>query len=143
VPIPCGDGRVFVLGRWRGALRFHDRHHPGATFDLSDDSGLAPGAAWERPYLGVPHHLSARGEIYFCEQDYGGAGKLTPSEQDHALVQALRRIRPRGAVRFVVGCGGFALTKVEVWHGGLSHWDARYVGRLNFKHWFPKEGGGG
>jgi len=141
VPSPLGDGRVVVVGRWVGGLRFQDRHHPGAVFDLSDDRALVSGAAWDRPYLGVPHHLSALGEIYFWEQDFGGAGKLTPPEQDNALVQALRRIRPRGAVRFVVGCGGLVLTKVEVWQAGLSHWQARYVGRLNFKRWFKKEGG--
>lgn len=140
VPSPSGDGRIMVVGRWSGALKFHDRHRGTGLFNLADDVGLAPGTAWDRPYLGLPHHLSARGEIYFWEQDYGGAGKVTPPTQDHDLIQKLRLIRPSGPVRFVVGCGGLILTKVPVWRGGTSTWEARYVGRLNFGRWFPEEG---
>jgi hypothetical protein len=138
-PSPFGDGHVALVGRWTGPVLCQDRHHPGRTFDLTDDRGLGAGSAWDRPYLGLPHNLSARGEIYFWKEEFEGSGKVTPRVQDKALINALRGIRPAGAVRFVVACGGLVLTKVPIWESGYQRWEPRYVGRLDYGRWFEQE----
>jgi hypothetical protein len=136
VLVPAGDGAgaaVYVAGECRGVLRFEDPFTPGATFDLYDDSDLEPGDHWDRPYLGIRYQLSRFDELYFWLEGSTGAGKITPPLQDAGLVANLRRVRPYGAVRFLVGPGGVAITKVP------PLWDARYVGRVDLDTWFQKE----
>jgi hypothetical protein len=137
VPSSTGDGRVAVVGEWEGALEFTDPLH-GGTFDLAPGKPPVSGDLWERPYLGIPYHLSLRGEIYFWQEDARSAGKRPPPVQDDELIESLRALRPYGAVRFVVGSGGLVLTKVPAiprW----TVWEARYVGRINYARWFAKE----
>jgi hypothetical protein len=137
VPSSAGDGQVALVGEWQGVLRFTDMLH-GGTFDLVADKLLASGDRWERPYLGIPYHLSFRSEIYFWKQDSRGTSKELPSVQDSDLIDALRALRPSGAVRFVVCCGGLVLTKAPV-ASQWRRWEARYVGRIDYSRWFSKE----
>jgi hypothetical protein len=136
VLVPASDSvgaRVFVVGECSGPLRFEDPFAPGTTFDLFDDGGLEVGDAWERPYLGIRYQLSRYDELYFWLEDRSGAGKVAPPAQDPTLIANIRRIRPRGAVRFLVGPGGLAITKVP------PLWEPRYVGRVDLRFWFEKE----
>ena len=133
----AGDGRVAVVGEWQGALEFTDTLRGGA-FDLAPAKPLVNGDRWEHPYLGVPYHLSFRSEIYFWNQDSRVATKQLPLVQDDDLIDALRALRPSGAVRFVACCGGLVLTKVPA-TSRWTIWEARYVGRIDFDRWFAKE----
>jgi hypothetical protein len=137
VPSSVGGGRAALVGEWDGALEFADPLR-GGTFDLAPGKPLVNGDLWELPYLGIPYHLSSRGEIYFWDEDACGGAKRLPPMQDCELIEALRALRPYGPVRFVVGSGGLVLTKVPAvprW----SEWEARYVGRINYARWFAKE----
>ncbi|MDP9280018.1 MAG: hypothetical protein M3P00_11425 [Gemmatimonadota bacterium] len=136
VLVPASErtrARVFSVGLCSGALCFHNAFEPGTAFDLYDDKGLKPGAPWRRPYVGMPHNLSRSGELYFWHEDGSGACMLHPQEQDAALIDALRSLRPYGAVRFLVGLGGVVITKVP------PLWEPRYVGRVDLATWFEQE----
>ena len=126
-------GRVVVVGECSGPLRFHNSFKPGDIFDLYDDHGLTCGDPWDRPYIGVPHNLSAYGELYFWQEDTAGGHVVPPPVQDTRLRAALRALRPYGAVRFLVGPGGVAITKVP------PRWEPRYVTRVDLTKWYPKE----
>jgi len=139
VPSQWGERHVAIVGECEAPLEFWDQFDPGITFDLTDDRDLEPGGAWKLPYVGVPHNLSAASEIYFWSEDGLGGEKLLPPIQDNLLIEALRRLRPYGAVRFVVMCDGLVLTKVPVGHWSTARWEPRYAGRLNFGHWYAKE----
>ena len=133
------DYRVAIVGECSGPLKFENSTEGRGVFDLTDDSGLSSGDVWDRPYVGVPHRLSRRGEIYFWEEDAGEGGKLLPRAQDSRLIGALRRLRGHGPVRFVAVYGGFALTKVPVGNWPRQRWEPRYVGRIDFRKWFREE----
>jgi hypothetical protein len=139
VPNSFGDRRVALVGECGGPSLFHDEFNGGDPFDLTDDRALECGDTWPRPYLGIPHNLSAASELYFWNQGSAGAWKMTPPCQDDALVEALRTLRPYGPIRFVVGCGGLVLTKVPVGPWTDGGWEPRYVMRLNYRYWFSKE----
>jgi hypothetical protein len=139
VPGVAGDGRVALVGECSGQLRFQYPFEVGAVFDLTDGRALNLGDGWSRPYLGVPHQLSKRSEIYFWNEDDTGGWKMTPPRNNESLVDALRHLRPYGAVRFIVTCGGLVLTKVQVGGWRQSTWEPRFVARLDFSTWFPKE----
>jgi len=134
------DARVAIVGEWSGPLEFLDVLAGNGVIDLADDTGLEPGDAWTGPYVGVPHNLSGRSEIYFWRETASGSGKLLPRHQDDALVRALRGLRPHGAIRFLPVYGGFVLTKVPIGVWPDQRWEARYVGRIDFTRWFAKEG---
>lgn len=110
-----------------------------ATFDLADDDALSAGAAWDLPYVGVPHQLSKRSELYFWHETDDGSNKWLPTAQDPDLIGKLRDLRSSGAVRFIATYGGFVLTKVPVGGWKNPSWESRYVGPINFNQWFPKE----
>ena len=136
VLVPASDREgvvVFLVGECSGPLRFHSPFTPSSIFDLYDDANLSVGDPWERPYVGVRYQLSKRDELYFWSEDSTGARKLLPPSQDVRLVKKLRRIRPHGAVRFLVGTGGVVITKVP------PLWKPTYVGRLDLALWFAKE----
>jgi hypothetical protein len=136
VLVPAHDGvraAVVVAAECSGPLRFHNAFEPGTTFDLYDDRELEPGDEWNRPYLGLRHNLSGRGQLYFWHEDDSGGRMLYPPAQDDELIDALRALRPYGAVRFLVGPGGVVITKVP------PNWTPRYVGRVDLATWFPKE----
>lgn len=137
VPSSAGDGRVALVGEWEGALEFTDPLR-GGVFDLAPAKPMVNGDHWERPYLGVTYHLSFRSEIYFWNHASHGAAKQLPSAQDDDLIDALRAIRPCGAVRFVACCGGLVVTKAPA-ASRWTTWEARYVGRIDFNRWFAKE----
>lgn len=137
VPSPDDDGRQALVGEWTGPLEFVDPWS-GKVFDLADDEGLELGHPWPWPYIGVPHRLSKRDELYFWYEPR--ELKVTPPRQDPRLIEWLRTLRPYGPVRFITLPRGFALTKVPQRAGGRTLWKAVYVGRLDFHCWFPKEG---
>jgi hypothetical protein len=128
-------GGVAVVGECTGPMCF-ENPFDGGDFDLYDDTRLRGGDVWDRPYVGVQYQLSKQDELYFWDESFAGALKLTPPGQDSGLVEKLRRIRPYGAVRFLLGPGGVAITKVQT---GAYSWEPRYVGRLDLRTWFPKE----
>ncbi len=133
------DYRVAIVGECSGPLKFENSTEGRGVFDLTDDSGLSSGDVWDRPYVGVRHQLSRRGEIYFWKYGAAGGGKLLPPAKDSELIGALRRLRAWGPARFVVAHGGFALTKVPVGSRLRQHWEPRYVGRIDFRKWFERE----
>jgi hypothetical protein len=136
VLVPSTDGPgsgVYVVGECSGPLQFHNAFDGGAVFDLYDDAGLDVGDPWDRPYVGTQYQLSKYDELYFWDEGVAGAQKLIPPAQDGSLVAQLRRIRPYGAVRFLLAPGGVVITKAP------PLWEARYAGRLSLSTWFPKE----
>ena len=134
-----GDTRVAVVGECSGPLEFTDSVSGSGTFDLADDGAPSAGAVWDRPYVGVPYQLSKRSELYFWHETDDGASKCLPTAQDPELIGKLRSLRGSGAVRLVAVYGGFVLTKVPVGDWKKPRWESRYVGRINFNQWFPKE----
>ncbi len=133
------DARVAIVGECTGPLEFINSAAGYGSFDLADANGLGAGDDWERPYVGVPHHLSSRSELYFWEDGAGGE-KLLPQVQDSELIGSLRHLRGHGAVRFLAAYGGLVLTKVPVGRWPDGRWEPRYVGRIDFRQWFAKEG---
>lgn len=132
VPAGAESGRVVIVGECQGDFAFHDPFD-GGVFDMADGGGLTSGAPWHRPYVGIRHNLSARGQVYFAETGASGMRYVNPPTEPTALIAALRAIRPYGPVRFLVGSGGIVLTKVE------PLWEPRYVGQIDFDCWFEKE----
>jgi hypothetical protein len=136
VLVPASDGAgvgVFVVGECDGPLRFENPFVSGAVFDLFDDEKLELGDPWDRPYLGIRYQLSRWDELYFWLEDAAGASKIAPPAQDPTLIANIRRLRPTGPVRFLVGPGGVVITKAP------PLWQPRYVGRLDRRMWFEKE----
>lgn len=129
-----GRGYVIVAAECSGPLLFHDPFNSGDVFELYDDTGLTCGDPWYRPYVGIPHNLSRYDELYFWQESVVGACKLLPPGQDAPLIRALRKVRPYGPVRFLVGPGGVAVTKTT-----SPGWEPCYVGRVDLAMWFPKE----
>ena len=139
VPSTTGE-RVAAVGEWSGPLEFTNKLSGNGTFDLASDRGLVPGAPWRLPYVGIPHNLSARSRIYLKVHDGAGMHYLEAPTQDARLINALRRVRPSGAVRFVVTYPGIVLTKVPVGPWTSERWEPRYIGRVDLHHWYQKEG---
>ena len=139
VPDQSGDGNVATVGECRGRMVFHDSLKGSGLIDLTDDLRLTSGDKWERPYVGVSHNLSRRSEIYFWHQGRVGSWKVTPPVQDDSLIDALRAIRPHGPVRFIATFGGLILTKVPIGGWRNQRWESRFVGRIDYNRWFPKE----
>jgi hypothetical protein len=136
VLVPASDSqgtRVVIVGECSGPFTFKNPFEPGTVFDLGNGAALNHGDRWDRPYVGIPHNLSASGEVYFKLVNEHGIDWLKPRAQDAHLISALRALRPWGAVRFIVTVGGLVVTKVE------PAWEPRYVGRINPSRWFAKE----
>src|SRR5438876_1189388 len=84
----------------------------GPVFHLKLVGGdLQPGDPWKLPYIGVPYNLHRGGHVYFYREDESGGTTVLPPRQDPQLIQALRTVRPRGPVRFIVNPAGIVLTK--------------------------------
>jgi hypothetical protein len=128
--------RVAYTGDCEGPLAFENPFQVGTTFDLADSRALKAGDRWERPYVGIVYNLNAYDEICFRQTDATGSRYIEAPVHDPKLVAALRALRPSGWVRFIVGAGGIALTKVHV----HSDWQPHYVGRISPARWFSKEG---
>lgn len=143
VLVPSANERRQVLvGEWTGPLEFIDEDD-GSVFDVYADDGLVAGDEWNGPYIGSRYNLSKHNEIYFWSSGDDAAAKELPDVQDQGLVATVRRLRPWGAVRLMVGLGGVILTKVPL-DGAGPHdeeaWAPTYVGRVDFRKWFAKEG---
>ena len=141
VPATDGGGQRMLAGRVVGSLRFEDPLK-GGTFTLGDDAGLSTGDPWRLPYVGIPHNLSRRNEVYFWREDGVWGEKEQPPRVDPKLVPALRSIRRRGAIRFLVNPEGVILTKKSgTWPrwGSNENWEAVYVGRVSLQAWFEME----
>jgi len=123
----------YYVGDCSGAPVFIDPR--GFRFTLDDDRRLQPGDLWDRPYVGVPYNLSARGQVYFPVRSGIDTECMRPPEQDATLIAALRHIRFGEPARFIVNPHGIALTKVC--QGGV--WQPVYVGRLDYQLWFERE----
>jgi len=136
VPSPSGDGRRVYAGRVEGRLRFENPFDPGAAIDLSEDSGLSCGDPWPIPYVGCQYNLAAGGWVYTTLETRDGTTYPRLQSDCTYLIQSLRRIRPTGAVRFIVNPCGLVATKR---HDG-SQWHPVYVGRVRVGAWFEAEG---
>ena len=88
VPGHRGDGTIALVGEWEGALEFWNNLEGEGTFDLTDDEELAPGDAWELPYLGIPHNLERGKRTLFLgwgrETLTSGAGPRAHRRPPHA-----------------------------------------------------------
>ena len=130
---------VAIVGSLRGSLMLHDPFTSNRLFDFSDTSNLQQGSVWDRPYFGIRYNLSKHSKIYFWQQSQTRSWKNEPPVQDGALIDSIRRLRPRGAVRFLVTYDGIVLTKVPVGDPRDDDWEPRYVTRINKRSWYPKE----
>jgi hypothetical protein len=143
VPASDGSGQRFLAGELQGRLLFENPFDDSDPIDLGDCDCLQPGDPWKLPYVGFPFNLNRRSNIYFYNVDEEGGQSIYPHQQDRNLVHALRSLRPRGAVRFIVNPFGVVLTKVPVQddRSPEEQWQPHYVGMLNHKLWFEKETG--
>lgn len=141
VPDSDGAGRRSLVGQWEGRLLFKNPFDPDDNIDLCDCSRLQPGDPWKLPYVGFPYNLSGRSRIYFYRLDDDGGQSVYPPRQDTNLIEAFRRIRRSGPVRFIVNLAGIVLTKCpegEKWSAD-ENWQPIFVGRINRNLWFEKE----
>lgn len=141
VPASDGKGQRFLAGHLNGRLLFENPFDPDDVIDLGDCSHLQPGDPWKLPYVGIPYNLNGRSQIYFYELNSDGGSPVFPPRQDQSLIQAFRRIRRTGAVRFIVNHAGLVLTKCpngEQWSADES-WQPVFVGQINRSLWFGKE----
>jgi hypothetical protein len=124
----------YFVGEIKRPIEFVDPD--GRSFNLNDDRGLKAGDPWPFPYIGMPYNLSARGRIYFPMRDDVDTECLYPPVQDGQLIARLRAVRGSGGIRFLVNPHGIALTKQA---DNAGEWTAKYVGRIDYSKWFPKE----
>lgn len=140
VPSGEGDRRRYLAGVLRGSWSLVAPDDVNGRVSLEDDDGLECGDPWDRPYVGLPYHLSKRGYIYFVHRSPGKDVLRYPPYQDTDLINAIREIRPWGAVKFIVNSFGLVLTKRPS-RGQLNeeNWDPVYVGRIDYERWFENE----
>jgi len=132
-PVAAPPWERYYVGDCSGAPVFTDAD--GNQFTLNDTHGLKTGDPWRLPYVGSVYNLSARNRIYFTMKRGTDTEFINPPRQDRDLINAIRGIRPYGAVRFIVNPHGIALTKVP--RG--RRWQPTYIGRVDYDNWFPKE----
>ena len=141
VPASDGSGRRYLTGRWAGRLLFENPFCRDELIDLGDNSCLQPGDPWKMPYVGIPYNLHRNGMIYFYKHDESGGRMIFPPQQDQELIRAIRKIRPKRAVRFIVNHAGLVITKCDSESASTSEesWQPVYVGSITPKLWFEKE----
>lgn len=141
VPASNGSGQRFLAGRIVGRLLFENPFSPSKPIDLGNREMLENGDRWLLPYIGIPYHLHRESRIYFYQQDDSGGRSIYPSRQDLELVQAIRAVRPHGAVRILVTPGGLVLTKKPSVARTVSEdqWEPVFVGVINTRVWFEEE----
>jgi hypothetical protein len=141
VPASDGRGQRFLAGDLQGRLLFENPFSPEEPIDMWDDSRLQCGDPWKLPYVGVPYHLHRNGRVYFYCQDGQKGRAVYPPDQDPELIRAMRSLRPRGPIRFIVNPAGFVLTKCPVDDGACSEdlWQPIFVGSISRNLWFIKE----
>jgi len=133
------NDHVAIVGSFSGSLLLHDPFIGNDLVDFSATSHLQLGSVWERPYIGIPYNLSRRNEIYFWGSTSTGNWKNLPPVEDTALINAIRQVRPTGAVRFLVSYGGIVLTKIPIGDLREELWEPRYVTQIDNRRWFSKE----
>ena len=141
VPSSDGDGIRLLAGCLSGSLLFENPFAPEEPIDLFNERNFRNGDRWTLPYVGMLYNLHLRGYIYYYHQDEHGGRSAYPPRQDEQLVQALRRVRTSGPIRFLVTYGGLVLTKVlsdTGWEPEQT-WQPIFVGAINRELWFEKE----
>lgn len=133
-PVADDSFERFYIGDCTGTITFLGPD--GVPLTLDNDSELRSGDDWELPYVGVAYNLSRKDRIYFPQKDGDDTELLYPRKQDRDLIRALRRVRGNGGFRFIVNPHGIVLTKVKE---GPYDWQPKYVGRINYDLWFPKD----
>lgn len=133
---PAGhdESQLFYVGEISGPLVF--RQPDGSSFTLDNDRGLRVGDTWTWPDVGMAYNLSRDNRVYFPLRQGNEIRFIRPARTDWELVRAIRQVRPWGPVRFRVNPYGIVLVKVETPDKG---WVSKYVGRINYNKWFPKE----
>jgi hypothetical protein len=141
VPASDGRGERYLAGDLDGRLLFENPFYPDEPIDLGDVGHLQPGDPWKLPYIGVPYNLHRGGHVYFYRDDESGGTTVLPPRQDPQLVQALRTVRPRGPVRFIVNPAGIVLAKCPLTDSKCSEefWQPVFVGSVSHNLWFAKE----
>jgi hypothetical protein len=141
VPASDGGGQRYLAGHLEGRLLFENPFCPDEPIDLGDDGYLQPGDPWKLPYVGIPYNLHRHGLVYFYREDESGGCTVYPPRQNPQLIRALRTVRPRGPVRFVVNPAGLVLTKCPLHTRRYSEesWQPVFVGSISLKLWFTKE----
>lgn len=131
----------YLAGRLDGRLLFENPFCRDEPINLGNNQDLQPGDPWKLPYVGIPYNLHRHGHIYFYREDDRGGTSELPPRQDQGLVRALRELRPRGPVRFIVNPAGLVLTKCPLGDRQNSEedWQPVYVGSISFPLWFQQE----
>ena len=130
-----GSGARFWVGNIKGIPKFtHPVTHQ--RFSLLPDDSSSCDDPWLLPYIGIAYNLSYNDEIYFKHQDDDGEEKWWLDGDYPELVSLLRRVRPSGAVRFIVNLHGAIVTKVEYTDG---IWRPHFVGMIDYESWYDKE----
>lgn len=144
--VPAGrwdDFSAYYVGELEEGLLF-ENPDTGARTRLGPPAGIQPGDRWPLPYVGIIYNLSKRNEIYAWRQGSEEEWKESaPGNGAREIVVALRKIRGRGAVRFLVNCRGVVLTRRpdKDWSFGPEDetWEPVYVGKITRRDWFAKE----
>lgn len=137
VPSNNGSRKIALAGVLEGQLEFENPFDSKTPVALAAVDGLRPGDAWKWPYVGCRYNLSKRHEIY-CQKREGNGVEFVPRRDDR-LVDALRSVRPHGAVRFLVNPAGVVLTKRPAGSWDEETWAPVYVGQIRPDLWFAKE----
>lgn len=134
-PVADGSWERYYVGDCVGEMVFIGPDDE--EFTLLGDGALKCGDDWDLPYVGIPYNLSWDDKIHFKMTEGTDTEWQYPARQDGNLIRAIRSVRGSGrGVRFVVNPHGLVLTKRE---SGSFDWQAKYVGRINFECWFPKQ----
>ncbi|WP_339945895.1 hypothetical protein [Thermodesulfovibrio sp.] len=132
VPSSEGDSRRVIVGQITGDIKFYLENN---ILDLKTLKKMEPGILWERPYIGIPYNLSASNRIYFKRDSEDGTEIEYLKNEYAELIKNLRKIRPYGAVRFIVNPYGLVLTKINI----DNTWKSVFVQKLDYDKWFPME----
>lgn len=133
VLVPSGGSRsIMLVGELQGVPEFEDPCTDD-LFHLAGEDFDGPGEEWELPYVGMRFNLMSDDRIRFKHQTADGENNVYLASDADALVEALRKVRPSGTIRFVVNLHGVVLTKTE------PDWAPVFVCRLDYDEWFDKE----
>lgn len=138
VIVPSGGTR-YLVGCLKKLPLFENPFLPEDPVDLADTSCLQSGDQWKLPYVGVPYHLHRASKIYFYQVDGDGGRPIFAPKQDTGLIKAIRTIRPKGPVRFIVNPAGLVLTKKDNGLGSEESWQPVFVGSIVPSLWFEQE----
>ncbi len=138
VLVPSGAYR-YLVGRLTKLPLFKNPFLPEEPIDMADTSYLQSGDPWKLPYVGMPYNLHRASKIYTYKKDKEGAGPVFAPKQDANLIKAIRAIRPKGPVRFIVNPAGIVITKQDNGSGSEESWQPVFVGSIVPSLWFSQE----